>query len=197
MHKISSDMKKLILFIAVSFFSLAAFSQNRFGIKAGADLYKLDGKAFKDQFSFGYLVGAFGEISLSDKFSVQPEVLFGQNTVDTSSSFSDIYNFQSLSKVKLTYIKIPLMLNYKINKAVYLQAGPQYSILMDQNLSLVNNGKAAFKSGAFTLLGGFQANISRLMIFGRYGIGLENLNDIDNKEKWKSQSVQIGLGYNF
>ncbi len=190
-------MRKFIFYFAIMLFATSSFAQGKFGIKGGADLYKIDGKAFKDQFSFGYQVGAFAEISLSKQFSLQPEVLFGQNTVDTSSNFSDIYGFDELSKVKLTYIKIPLMLNYKLNDAIYLQAGPQYSILMDQNINLVNNGKAAFKKGNLTLLGGLQINISSIILYGRYGIGLENLNDIDNKDRWKSQSVQIGVGYKF
>ena len=190
-------MRRPLLFFVIMLFATSSFAQGKFGIKAGADLYKIDGKAFKEQFSFGYQAGAFAEISLSKQFSLQPEVLFGQNTIDTSSNFSDIYGFNSLSKVKLTYLKIPLMLNYKVNNAIYLQAGPQYSILMDQNLSLVNNGESAFKKGNLTLLGGLQLNISSIIIYGRYGIGLDNLNDIDNKEKWKSQTVQIGAGYVF
>lgn len=190
-------MKKLFLYSVIMFFATATFAQGKFGVKAGADLYKIDGKAFKEQFSFGYQAGVFAEISLSKKLSIQPEVLFGQNTVDTSSNFSDVYGFNSLSKVKLTYLKIPLMLNYKVNDVIYLQGGPQYSILMDQNISLVNNGKDAFKKGNLTLFGGLQLNISSIVLYGRYGIGLANLNDIDNKEKWTSQSVQLGVGYVF
>ena len=188
-------MRRLLLLSVVLTVATTTYSQGRFGIKAGADLYKLDGKAFKDQFSFGYNVGAFAEISLSKQFSIQPEVLFGQNTVDTSSTFSDIYGFNSIKNVKLTYLKIPLLLNYKVNNVIYLQAGPQYSILMDQNVSLLDNGKDAFKKGNLTLLGGLQLNIAKINLYGRYGIGLSDLNDIDNKDKWKSQSVQIGVGY--
>ena len=40
-----------------------------------------------------------------------------------------------------------------------------------------------------------QVNIGHLNIYGRYAIGLSNLNDLDNQEKWKSQSFQIGLGF--
>ncbi|MBX2939397.1 MAG: PorT family protein, partial [Ferruginibacter sp.] len=38
------------------------------GVKAGADINKLDGTEFKNGFSFGYQLGAFAEIKLSKKF---------------------------------------------------------------------------------------------------------------------------------
>jgi len=39
-----------------------------------------------------------------------------------------------------------------------------------------------------------QFNLGSLRIYGRYNIGLSNLNDIDNTEQWKSQQIQVGLG---
>lgn len=178
-------------------FSMNAYSQFRLGVKGGADLLKLDSRSFKEAFAFGYQVGAFAEVSLGQKWGIQPEVLFGQVNLDTSNNFRDLYQFNNISKVELTSLKIPLMLNYKPNPFVTLQAGPQYSILMDQNLSLVENGRDAFSKGNFSLHGGLQLNISKLILYGRYGVGLSNLNDIDNREKWKNQTIQIGAGFRF
>jgi hypothetical protein len=36
--------------------------------------------------------------------------------------------------------------------------------------------------------------VSSFRIYGRYALGLSNLNDIDDQDKWKSQSFQIGVG---
>jgi hypothetical protein len=191
-------MKKIVVLIISGLFGFYANAQDfKIGLKAGADLMKLDGRSFKEEFAFGYQAGAFLEIGLSEKWGIQPEVLFGQVNLDTSSNFRDLYNFDNLSQIKLTTLKIPLMLNYRPNKFVALQVGPQYSILIDQNLSLIQNGKDAFKKGNFSLHGGLQLNISKLILYGRYGVGLSNLNDIDNSEKWKNQTIQIGAGFRF
>ncbi|MBX2887251.1 MAG: PorT family protein [Ferruginibacter sp.] len=192
-------MKKiwLIALVVFSFASTSLAQSVKGGVKIGADLVKIDGKSFKEQFAFGYQVGGFVEFNVNRKFSIQPEVLFSQVSLDTSNSFSDIYAFESLTKIKLSYIKIPLMFNYKANEFVSLQIGPQYGILIDQNISLLSNGKKAFKQGDFSLLGGMQLNISRFIVYGRYGIGLSELNDIDNRDKWKNQTIQLGLGMRF
>ena len=165
------------------------------GIKAGADMNKIDGRSFNDQFSFGYQVGAFATIPLGKKFGIQPEVIFSQVNIDTSSKFSEVYQFKQLSQVKLQYLKIPLLLNFSPNPFVSFQLGPQFGILIDENTNLLNNGSNAFSKGDFSMVGGLQLNISKLRIYGRYGVGLNNLNDIDTKEKWKNQNFQFGIGF--
>jgi len=165
------------------------------GIKAGADMNKIDGRSFNDQFSFGYQAGAFATIPLGKKFGIQPEVIFSQVNIDTSSKFSEVYQFKQLSQVKLQYLKIPLLLNFSPNPFVSFQLGPQFGILIDENTNLLNNGSNAFSKGDFSMVGGLQLNISKLRIYGRYGVGLNNLNDIDTKEKWKNQNFQFGIGF--
>jgi hypothetical protein len=36
--------------------------------------------------------------------------------------------------------------------------------------------------------------VSSLRIYGRYAVGLSNINNLDNQDQWKSQSIQVGLG---
>ncbi|MEO5983929.1 MAG: porin family protein [Ferruginibacter sp.] len=189
-------MKKVFLFMLVLNFSFAALQAQSFkiGIKGGTDINKISGKSFRDEFSFGYHVGGFAEIGITSRFGIQPEILFSQVKADTSSQFSQIYQFNSVPDIKLSYLKIPLLLNYMPNKFVSLQAGPQYGILIDQNKNLLKNGEDAFSKGEFSLLGGLQVNISKIRLYGRYVVGLNNINEIDEKEKWKSQSVQLGVG---
>ncbi|MFT3980415.1 MAG: porin family protein [Ferruginibacter sp.] len=186
--------KFLTLAIILGLATFSASAQLKLGIKGGADIHKLDGQSFKDEFSFGYHLGGFAEIGLGKKFAIQPEVLFSQTNIDTSSKFSDVYQFDNLSKVKLKYLNIPLLLNFKANQFITLQAGPQFSILMDSDNTLVENGQNAFKNGDFSMLAGLQFNISKIKLYGRYAVGLNNINDIDNQEKWKNQNIQIGVG---
>ena len=189
-------MKTKLLILAIfSILGNAAFSQKfNIGFKGGANINKLTGKSFSDQFSYGYHVGGFFAVGLGKKFAIQPEVLLNQINVDTSSSFSTVYKFNNVEKVKLKYLSVPILLNFKPVKYITLQAGPQFGILMNKNKTLLQNGKEAFKGGDFSMLTGVQINIMHLNIYGRYAIGLNNLNDVDNQEKWKSQSIQLGVG---
>ena len=191
-------MQSKLFFVAISFFILpATFSQGfHVGAKAGANINKIDGQSFTNRFTYGYHAGAFAEIKLSKKLSLQPEVLFNQINTDTSSTFGQLYNINSnkISSIKLNYISIPLLLNLNLSKKFALQAGPQYGILIDQNDNLLQNGKNAFKQGDFSMLAGIQIKFSSLRLYGRYAIGLTNINDIDNQDKWKNQSIQIGVG---
>lgn len=190
-------MKTKLLILAIFTIMGSAASAQKFsiGAKAGANINKIDGKSFSDQFTYGYHLGGFFSVGLGNKFAIQPEVLFNQINVDTSSTFSQVYKFNQVDKVQLKYLSIPILLNYKPVKFITLQAGPQFSVLMNKSKTLLENGRDAFKAGDFSMLAGAQVNIGHLKIYGRYAIGLNNLNDIDNQEKWKSQGFQVGLGF--
>jgi Outer membrane protein beta-barrel domain len=193
-------MKKIIIPFAIIMTMTAgtAYSQRfKFGIKGGTDIKKLTGKSFDDQFSYGYHLGVFTEIGLGSRFGIQPEVYFSQVNIDTSSNFSAIHNFNQISKVQLKYVNIPILLSYKPGKFVTLQAGPQYGILIDNSKSVLQNGKDAFNKGDFSILAGIQLNINKVRLYGRYAIGLNNLNEIDDKDKWKTQTIHLGLGFTF
>lgn len=189
--------KLLSAVLLVMIFS-GAYSQSfHLGAKGGANVNKLTGKSFKDEFSYGYHLGAFAEVGIGKKFSIQPEVLFNQISHDTSSKFSDIYHnvlSSNRTNIKLNYLTVPVLLNYKVSNIVTIQAGPQFGIIMDQNKNLLQNGRDAFKKGDLSILGGLQFKLSSFRIYGRYAVGLSNLNDIDNQDKWKSQSFQVGVG---
>lgn len=165
------------------------------GVKAGANIFKVDGTSMKDEFNFGYNLGAFAELNFSPKVGIQPELMWNQTNYRTGNRFNDIYPEGTNDvKGKLNYLSIPILLNYNLAKFFTLQAGPQFGILLDQDKSLFQNGREAFKSGDFSMLGGVQLNIGSLKLGGRYVIGLTNINDIDDREKWKNQGFQVYLG---
>jgi hypothetical protein len=185
---------KLFSFAILLFISSSVFSQGfSLGIKGGANLGKISGHAFKDEFTLGYHVGGFATINFG-KFGIQPEVLFNQTNVDTSSEFSDVYQFNHIKNIKLNSLSIPIMLNYNLNKFISLQAGPQFGILLDQDKTLLQNGKDAFKSGNFALAGGVQLNLLKFRVYGRFVGGLTNLDNVGDKETWKTQTIQLGVG---
>ena len=185
---------KLFSFAILLFISSSVFSQGfSFGIKGGANLGKISGQSFKNEFTLGYHVGAFATINFG-KFGIQPEVLFNQTNVDTSSEFSDVYQFNHINNIKLNALSIPIMLNYNLNKFITFQAGPQFGILLDQDKTLLQNGGDAFKSGNFALAGGIQLNLLKFRVYGRFVGGLTNLDNVGDKETWKTQAIQLGVG---
>jgi Outer membrane protein beta-barrel domain len=204
MKIISLKYLKKLFFMKTKFLPLAVllfigssvFSQSfKLGIKGGANLGKISGKSFRDQYNLGYHIGAFATIGIGSKFAIQPEVVFNQVNTDTSSHFSDITAFNHINNIKLHYLSIPIMLNYNINKFITLQAGPQFGILIDQNEDLLTNGGNAFKSGDFSLVGGLQLNLLRFRVYGRFVGGTVNINNLKtNSDTWKTTAIQLGVG---
>lgn len=172
-------------------------AQFHLGFKAGANIVKVDGKSFKEEFRYGYNLGGFAEIGLSPRLAFQPEVMFNQLSTTLDSNYKSIYEniiSSNQSKVKLNYLSIPLLLDYKLLGPLHLQAGPQFSVLMSQDKNFLQNGAEAFKHGDFSMVAGAQIKLAQLRVTGRYIIGLSNINDIDNQDKWKSQVIQLSLG---
>ncbi len=188
---------KLISFAILLLISSSLFSQSfSFGVKAGANLSKISGKSWKDEFQFGYHAGVFATIS-GKKWGIEPEILFNQVSTDTASNFSQVYQFNKIDKIQLRYLSIPVLIDYKLNKILSLQAGPQFGILIDQNKDLLQNGKDAFKSGNFSIVGGLQVHVAKIRIYGRFVGGSSNINNIASNDTWKLSSIQAGVGFAF
>jgi hypothetical protein len=189
---------KFYVLVAGILLAQAAFAQFTVGIKGGTNITKVEGKAFRDEFKYGYHLGGFAEIGLGGRLGIQPEVLFNQYQTRVDSSFKNVYqnasDFSNYKDVKLNYLTIPILLNYKLGNILSLQAGPQFGILISQDKNLLENGKEAFKSGDFSLTGGAQINISKLRLTGRYFVGLNNISDVSDQNKWNNQGYQLSLG---
>lgn len=194
-------MKKLIVLFAVGLVSVASANAQRLtlGGKLGANLTKIDGVKFSDSYQLNYQLGAFAEIDFSKNWGIQPEVLFSQSSASVESDFGSVYQDAPSSlldkDVKLNYLNIPVLLRINAGNILTLHAGPQFSILINDDENLFENGKNAFKDGDLSAVLGAQINISKLRVYGRYNVGLANINDIDNSNKWKSQQIQVGVGF--
>lgn len=188
--------KNLIVLSFTLFIFTASYSQGlTFGIKGGASMNKLSGKAFKEEFSFGYHVGVFATLGMGKKLSLQPEVMLNQINTDTASNFSAVYpSFNKVKDIQLKYLSIPILLNINVSNLFALQVGPQFGILMDQNKNLTQNGGEAFKNGDFSMVGGLQLKLLKFRVYGRYVIGLSDISNISNSDQWKNQSIQLGVG---
>jgi hypothetical protein len=193
---------KIKVSIAVIIFSVltnAAFCQKtvNLGIMAGTDLHKIMGKSFDEQYKFGYHAGAFLEVKVK-KIGIQPEVYFSQVNVEDGNDSTQIFNINKIRKAHLSYLNIPIMVNLYFTKAVALQVGPQFGILVNQNNTGYGNVENAFKSGDLSLAGGLSIKISKFRVYGRYVVGLNDKNDgkvPSDNSKWRSQTIHLGVGY--
>lgn len=190
---------KLFLVAAFLIFSSAAMAQFNLGVKGGVNISKVNDRAFRDEFTYGYHLGGFAEVGLGKRLKIQPEVLWNQLNTRADTAFRNIYSnaldFSNYKDVKLNYLSIPVLLSYKLGNVLYLQAGPQFGILLNQDKTLLENGKEAFSKGDFSMLGGVQLNVSKLRLSGRYFVGLNNISEIDDNSKWKNQGFQISAGF--
>lgn len=188
---------KLLVLSAAIICTQAVFAQFHVGFKAGSNVTKIEGKSFKDEFKSGYVLGGFAEIKLSQKLFLQPEILYNQYNTKLDSNYNNLLGnaLNGLSSVKLDYLSVPLLLNYKLGGGfLSLQAGPQFGILIDKNNSLLQNTQNAFKKGDLSMLGGVQLKLGAFRINGRYFVGLNDINDLTNDSKWKNQGFQLSVG---
>src|SRR6476620_12597493 len=117
-------MKKVLL-SAVALFAFGAASAQsvKFGVKAGLNVANVT--VSNDYFGvtspststkIGFHVGGLAELKLTDKFAIQPDLLFSMQGATTKSSENDFAGFTSTSedKINLSYINIPVMFKYYI-----------------------------------------------------------------------------------
>jgi hypothetical protein len=175
-------MKKVLLFFVLTIASFGVWAQAQVGIglKAGANLAKLDGYDDADNYT-GFHAGAFALVKLS-KIGIQPEILFSQQGVKADDG-----------DLKLTYVNIPVMLKIYLAAGVNLQVGPQFGFLTNakhEGDDVKEFYKNSDLSASFGL--GWDAPFG-LMIDGRYNLGLSKIND--GEGSLKNQVIQISIGY--
>ena len=137
-------MKKLAAIVLLSLFAIPAFSQVKFGIKAGAATTTVPTydfttgenniEALKNA-QFGFHAGAFLRISLLG-FYVMPEVVFASTTYDYDVTVGSIPS--EVLKQQFNKINIPLLLGFHLGP-VRLNAGPAASILINSPKALIDN----------------------------------------------------------
>jgi hypothetical protein len=201
-------MKRILSLLATALCLHFGASAQSFslGVTGGANLSKINSTSFNSAFKAGYLAGAYAQIRFGKHWGIQPEVLFMQSQTTTDNSFNQLYGSQltdpnNFKNIKLDYLGIPVLLTYRILGIIDLQAGPQFSMLMNKDNTLLQNGQNAFKGGDVTLLAGGEVHILRLRVYARYGWGLGNVNNLSasqasNADTWKNQSIQLGVGIN-
>ncbi len=193
----------VILFsISVYFTQAQGFS---LGPQLGANIVQIEGVELKEGYNLSYHAGAFANIKLGEKWNAQMEVLWSQLTAKRANSFQAIYTGledQNWSNPQLDYFTIPLTLNFKPGKLISFQAGAQYGILFNNNLDVIDNGKAAFNSGQVSGILGVNLHIMGFRIYGRYLLALTDVASLDrvsqqitSNDTWKTSIIQVGAAF--
>ena len=124
-------MKKIALFVIL--LSLTFINENHaqdlsFGVKAGLNLSSLGGNSSRSYGSKpGFHAGAVAEIGLTDKFLLQPEAL-----VSFQGSGNGITGLSN--DINLFYLNVPVALKYNVWNELHIEAGPQLSALLGNNI---------------------------------------------------------------
>ncbi|OBX21265.1 outer membrane protein with beta-barrel domain [Gelidibacter algens] len=185
-------MKKLLLLssIAVFGFSNLIDAQNvDFGLKTGLNISNIIGGDLDRNNLIGFHIGGFAEIELSDKFSLQPELLYSRQGSEVENSL----------KVKVDYLAIPVMAKYYISEKFSIEAGPQMSFLVNDKVEFnddaIPDAETDAASFDFGLNVGLGYNVSsHLLAQVRYNYGITTISenpDITNSV------FQLSLGYKF
>lgn len=180
-------------------------AQNKFGLgfKIGQNFSTVD-NVLVDHNSASYHAGIVSSIGINSVLSIAPEVILSQTKLETSIPLTTFVSTTIKPETfHLSYLTIPLLLQYKPVKSFLVQAGPQYGILLDQKKDGIDNATMAFKGGEFAFVGGAKLDLGGFFIYGRYVIGLENIKDtkqlsasLQDQSTWKTRQWQLGFGLN-
>lgn len=211
-NTVKAIMKKISLIIIVALFmvNLGLAQDNRgalaFGPKIGlnlANVYDSEGEKFEADPKFGFVAGAFLSIPIGTYLGIQPELLYSQKGFKASGSvLGSDYTFTRT----LNYLDIPLLITVKPTPMLTLLAGPQYSYLLskkdvfkdsfldvEQEEEFDNDN---LRKNTLCFLGGFDINVSRLVIGARVGWDLfQNVGDgTSTTPRYKNVWYQVTLG---
>lgn len=197
-------MKKtfLLLVLAVVGVSTSSNAQEywNFGIKGGANFTNMTSDGFEDNNSrTGFHLGVLAEIPVSDRFSIQPEVLYStQGTKDEGSNYTDEYN--------LDYIQVPVIAKFYIIDGLALEAGPSFNFLVDEDykyesglLDIRTDSELASTFEFGGALGASYKFNNGFFLNGRYLAGFTDAFDSDNfdEDAIKNNGFQLGVGFIF
>lgn len=178
-------MKKLILVSAFILSVVSAYSQGiSYGIKGGYNYstIRVSNNQRLIDGQDGFHAGAFMNIS-AILLQVQPEILFSQKG----------YEVENGNDLKMNYIDFPLLLKVKVLPFVTVDAGPQYSYLINTKETsddIVVPAMPTFKKSDLSAVIGGSVNVWKLGASVRYVHGFTELESIN---KSKNSMVQLSL----
>lgn len=190
-------MKKMIIVLAAALIVTATTHAQNFepGIKAGVNISNFTGGDFntvENNSLVGFHAGGLLRFRFN-KVVLQPEVLFSTQGAKLKDSLDE-------SDYKISYINVPVMLQYETDGGFYVEAGPQFGFKVSEdipNSTIDNFAKSTDVSIALGL--GYISKIG-LGIGGRYTVGVSKVGDFDASNidpDFKNGVIQFSLFWVF
>lgn len=196
-------MKKITLLLAAVFTVGFVNAQDKeamsFGVKGGLNVSTITNAeegGVNAKSLIGFHIGFFGEFMISDKFGIQPELLYSSQGVKLEYAGAD-------GDLKLDYINIPIMAKYYVADSFSLEFGPQIGFITSAEAKsggASEDVKDQVKSTDVSLgFGGTYYFAQKFMLGARYNLGLTRIQeDLEPGESESKNSVfQISIGYKF
>ncbi|MER3499450.1 MAG: hypothetical protein C4308_12870 [Chitinophagaceae bacterium] len=206
-------MRKIsILLFAILLPGIGAFAQKKkfhlkleYGMKIGMngshfylhDLQENNAPYIHTRWKTGFVLGAYVNMPLYKKISVQPEFLYS----GMGGTYYDIREADTKVKARYNYFSIPVLAKYKISKKWAFIAGPQFDFLIQGKERvggknhIVSDGLKDFDIGA---TGGIEFwPVKRIFLSGRY---MRGFNDVDYRAdmmRYYMEGVQLTMGIKF
>jgi opacity protein-like surface antigen len=214
-------MKKILFSAILLATGFVNAQEIKFGAKLGLNVSNFSGDVTDSKSLIGAQIGGFAEIAISDKFAIQPELLFSMQGAKTNYSETDVdYSYSEASKTKLNYLNIPVLAKYSLSEKFSILAGPQFGILMsakeDFDISETISGvtdsysesvdaKDFYKTLALSFnLGATYSITENIFVDARYNLGLSSISKDFTDEfgdsfssDIKNNVIQFSVGYKF
>ncbi|MDI3322600.1 porin family protein [Pinibacter soli] len=163
-------------------------------------------EASKSQILPGFHGGAFFNIELSSQFSIQPEANFNMYGSKTYLKWPGTGN-ETTEEQRLNYFSVPVLLQYRLSKDFFLEAGFQLDFLLSAKRSYRSTNSShetftgettntdSYKKQGFDINFGAGYQIPKLPVgvFFRYNLGVTNLPTMTWDKKLENRTAQLGV----
>ncbi|MFD2587708.1 porin family protein [Croceitalea marina] len=171
-------------------FSSLSAQDFSFGAKAGANFANVTGDDVENSSSrTGFHLGAVARIGVSEKFGIQPELIYSQQ-----GAKDDEFDVT----LKLDYLNVPVLADIVVAQGFSLQVGPQFGININSGVEDDNGNEGDVEDINSLDLGaalGAQYKLDSGLFFqARYNLGLS---DIAEDSDVKNANITISIGYFF
>ena len=168
---------KIMMIVGVLFILLPGVrgQETHFGVKGGINISSLHRGEDNLDSKTGFNAGAFAHIHASEKWALQPEIVFsteGAKERPGGNNAKKIY--------RLSYLNVPVLLQYMFRNGLRLEGGPQLGFLMsakDKINNTITDQKNNYQKVAVSLpLGISFLTRKGIGLDARYVFGLSNIN---------------------
>ncbi len=184
-------LRKAFTVIALFFVTLS-YAQVDFGIKSGLNfsnaIYNTSNASPEGR--VGFYLGTLVDFALSEKFSVQPELL---------------YSSEGIKDGTIDFLNLPVVVKWYFSEGIHIHAGPQVGMVID-----AEGGTGGLNDYAFSGVGGLGYEVpgGGFTITARFTHGITSIIDenfpIDSGMGYNivgikgwTRTLQLGLGYKF